>query len=91
MDRALAAAGAAREAAAAASLGRRAEVLVEERAGARGVAAGAGHGHGPGGALWKGYSSQYVRYYLSGEAGPGELVTAVADELHADGVKGRIV
>jgi hypothetical protein len=75
MERALRAAAAARGAAAAAWLKRPAEVVVEQR----------------GGGFWKGYSSQYVRYYLSGDAGPGTLVRAVADELHADGVKGRIV
>ena len=40
--------------------------------------------------LWKGYSSQYIRYYLDGAASPGTLVRAVAREEHEDGVKGRI-
>ena len=76
--RAAAAGAAAREArrrAAADVLGRRAEVLVEEQRDG----------------LWRGYSSQYVRYYLSGPAQPGRLVDAVGDELFADGVKGRPV
>lgn len=69
------AARAARRRAAGAALGRRAEVLVEERRDG----------------LWRGYSSQYVRYALTGRARPGELVEAVADELADDGVAGRIV
>jgi threonylcarbamoyladenosine tRNA methylthiotransferase MtaB len=76
--RAAAAGEAAREAqgrAASAALGRRAEVLVEERRDG----------------LWRGYSSQYVRYELKGAARPGQLVSAVADELHGDGVRGRVV
>ena len=76
--RAAAAGAAAREVrrrAAADVLGRRAEVLVEEKRDG----------------LWRGYSSQYVRYYLSGPAQPGRLVDAVGDELFADGVKGRPV
>jgi threonylcarbamoyladenosine tRNA methylthiotransferase MtaB len=60
--------------AAAQALGRRAEVLVEDRRDG----------------LWRGYSSQYVRYALTGPARPGQLVEAVADEVHGDGVKGRI-
>jgi threonylcarbamoyladenosine tRNA methylthiotransferase MtaB len=56
------------------ALGRRAEVLIEERR----------DGH------WRGYSSQYVRYYLSGPAQPGRLVDAVAEGLHGDGVRGRV-
>jgi len=72
---ALSAAAAARRTFAAAWLGREAEVLVEEFRDG----------------LWRGYSSQYVRYHLRGEAAPGALVRAVADELHADGVKGRVV
>jgi hypothetical protein len=40
--------------------------------------------------LWRGYSSQYVRYYLEGAAAPGRLVSACADEEFKDGVKGRI-
>jgi threonylcarbamoyladenosine tRNA methylthiotransferase MtaB len=74
MRRALAAAEAAARAARLASLGRPAEVLVEERR------EGA----------WRGYSSEYVRYCLDGEARPGELVRAVGVGLHEDGVKGRI-
>ncbi len=57
------------------ALGRRAEVLVEERRDG----------------LWKGYSSQYVRYALVGPARPGELVCAVADDIAGDGVRGHIV
>jgi tRNA A37 methylthiotransferase MiaB len=72
--RALAAAEAAARAARQSALGRPAEVLVEERRGG----------------LWRGYSSEYVRYYLEGEAAPGTLVAAVADGRHEDGVKGRI-
>ncbi len=72
--RALAAAGAAARAARLAALGRPAEVLVEERR--RG--------------LWRGYSSEYVRYHLEGEAAPGALVAAVATGEYEDGVKGRI-
>jgi hypothetical protein len=40
--------------------------------------------------LWRGYSSEYVRFYLDGAAVPGRLVTAVACAEHEDGVKGRI-
>jgi len=69
------AAAAARDAAARRALGTPAEVLVEERRDG----------------LWRGYSSQYVRYYLAGDGARGRLVTAVADGLHADGVKGRIL
>ena len=72
--RALAAAEAAARAARLAAVGRPAEVLVEERRGG----------------LWKGYSSEYVRYYLEGEAAPGALVAAVATEEYEDGVKGSI-
>ena len=72
---ALAGAQAAASAAARAALGRPADVLVEERREG----------------LWKGYSSQYVRYYLVGAAAPGSLVRAVADEACSDGVRGRIV
>lgn len=70
-----AAARAVRRQASEAALGRCAEVLVEERRDG----------------LWRGYSSQYVRYALSGRARPGELVEAVADVLSGDGVVGRIV
>ncbi len=72
--RALAAAEAAARAARRAALGRRAEVLVEDRRGG----------------LARGYSSEYIRYYLAGEAPAGRLVTAVAEGEYADGVKGRM-
>jgi threonylcarbamoyladenosine tRNA methylthiotransferase MtaB len=75
MGRALAAAEAAARSARRAALGRLAEVLVEERRDG----------------LWRGYSSEYIRYYLDGAARPGTLVGAVACEEHEDGVKGRIV
>ncbi len=74
MARALAAARAAGGAARAAALGRQAEVLVEDRL------------HG----LWRGYSSEYIPYYLRGEASPGRLVDAVAGREHADGVMGEV-
>ena len=74
MGRALAAAEAAARSARRTALGRLAEVLVEERRDG----------------LWRGYSSQYIRYYLEGAASPGTLVRAVAGEEHDDGVKGRI-
>ena len=74
MGRALAAAGAAALAARRAALGREAEVLVEERRDG----------------LWRGYSSEYIRYTLRGPARRGELVTAVADELAGDGVRGGV-
>jgi threonylcarbamoyladenosine tRNA methylthiotransferase MtaB len=72
--RALTTAAAARDAAGRAALGAPAEVLLEE------------YRDG----LWRGYSSGYVRFYLSGEGVPGRLVRAVADEPFADGVKGHI-
>ncbi|MBN2203578.1 MAG: MiaB/RimO family radical SAM methylthiotransferase [Thermoleophilia bacterium] len=72
---ALAAASAAASAAARAVVGRQAEVLVEERRDG----------------LWRGYSSQYVRYHLAGAAQPGRMVRAVADEVYSDGVRGRVV
>ena len=75
MGRALAAAEAAALAARHAALGRTAEVLVEERR--------AG--------LWRGYSSEYIRYALRGHARRGELATAVADGLAGDGVSGEVV
>jgi threonylcarbamoyladenosine tRNA methylthiotransferase MtaB len=75
MGRALAAAEAAALTARRAALGRRAEVLVEERRDG----------------LWKGYSSDYIRYALRGRARRGELVRAVADELTGDGVTGGVV
>jgi threonylcarbamoyladenosine tRNA methylthiotransferase MtaB len=74
MGRALAAAEAAALSARRAALGREAEVLVEERRDG----------------LWKGYSSDYVRYSLRGRARRGELVRAVADELTGDGVAGSV-
>ncbi len=74
MGRALAAAEAAALAARRATLGREAEVLVEERRDG----------------LWRGYSSEYVRYALRGEARRGELVRAVADEVTGDGVCGSV-
>jgi threonylcarbamoyladenosine tRNA methylthiotransferase MtaB len=74
MGRTLAAAEAAARSARRAALGRLAEVLVEERREG----------------LWRGYSSEYIRYYLDGAASPGTLVRAVACEEHEDGVKGRI-
>ena len=52
------AAAAAQRRAAARAVGRPAEVLVEDRRDG----------------LWRGYSSQYVRYHLRGEARPGALV-----------------
>ena len=64
MGRALAAAEAAALAARRAALGRAAEVLVEERRDG----------------LWRGYSSEYIRYSLRGDARRGDLVRAVADE-----------
>ena len=72
--RALAAAEAAASAARRSALGRPAEVLVEDRRGG----------------LWRGYSSEYIRYHLEGTAAPGTLVAAVAGEEYEDGVKGRI-
>jgi threonylcarbamoyladenosine tRNA methylthiotransferase MtaB len=39
----------------------------------------------------RGYSSTYVRYYLSGTAARGRLVRAVGDEPYRDGLRGRIV
>jgi hypothetical protein len=74
MRRALAAAEAAARSAHRAALGRVAEVLVEERRNG----------------LWRGYSSEYIRYYVEGAASPGTLIRAVAGELYEDGVKGHI-
>ncbi len=74
MGRALAAAGAAALAARRAALGRPAEVLVEQRRDG----------------LWRGYSSEYIRYSLYGEARRGELVGAVADEITGDGMIGSV-
>lgn len=72
--RACEAAAASQATAASAWIGQSAKVLVEE------------YRDG----LWRGYSSQYVRYYLAGEAEAGRLVTAVADDTYRDGVKGRV-
>ena len=74
MGRTLAAAEAAARGARRVALGRSAEVLVEERRDG----------------LWRGYSSEYMRYYLEGAASPGTLIHAVACEEYEDGVKGRI-
>jgi threonylcarbamoyladenosine tRNA methylthiotransferase MtaB len=74
MGRALAAAEAAALAARRAALGREAEILVEERRDG----------------LWKGYSSEYVRYSLRGHARRGDLACAVADEITDDGVAGSV-
>jgi threonylcarbamoyladenosine tRNA methylthiotransferase MtaB len=75
MGRALAAAEAAALAARHAAIGREAEVLVEERRDG----------------LWRGYSSEYIRYALRGPARRGELVRVVADGLSGDGVTGLVV
>ena len=56
------------------ALGRAAQVLVEDRREG----------------LLRGYSSEYIRYYLEGEAKPGTMVRAVAHEDHKDGVRGAI-
>ena len=69
------AAAATQRAAAASCLGAVAAVLVEEEREG----------------LLRGYSSTYVRYYLTGEAARGRLVEAVGEGLYRDGVKGRIV
>jgi threonylcarbamoyladenosine tRNA methylthiotransferase MtaB len=74
MARALAAAEAAARRARLGAIGMQAEVLVEDR-------------HD---GLARGYSSEYVRYYVSGEARPGQLVAVVAEAEHRDGVRGRI-
>ncbi len=73
--RALAAAEAAARSARLDAIGRRAHVLIEDRRDG----------------LSRGYSSEYIRYYVSGEARPGQLVSVVADAEHRDGVMGRIV
>jgi len=73
--RAREAAALAQRAAAADCLGAAATVLVEEEREG----------------LLRGYSSTYVRYYLTGEAARGRLVEAVGEGLYRDGVKGRIV
>ena len=74
MARALAAAAIAAGAARAAALGREAEVLVENRRDG----------------LRRGYSSEYIPYYLRDEASPGTLVRAVALSEHKDGVLGIV-
>ncbi len=74
MGRALAAAEAAALAARRAAVGRAAEVLVEERRDG----------------LWRGYSSEYIRYALRGTARRGDLVRVVADEVTGDGVIGGV-
>jgi len=82
MRAALAAAARSADRARRAALGSAAQVLLEERRDG----------------LWRGYSSQYVRYYLrerpranvGADAVPGRLVGAVADEVYKDGVKGWI-
>ncbi len=74
MGRALEAASAAASAARRGALGRRAEVLVEERRDG----------------LWNGYSSDYIRYSLRGAARRGELVGAVADTVIPGGVAGSV-
>ncbi len=68
--RALAAAQTAAEAARRSALGRPAEVLVEQYDGG----------------LWKGYSSEYIPYYVEGDARRGELVRVVGRCEHNDGV-----
>ena len=74
MARALAAAATAAGAARAAALGRVAEVLVENRRDG----------------LCRGYSSEYIPYYLRDEARPGTLVRAVGLREHKDGVLGIV-
>ena len=74
MRRALAAAEAAALAARRAAVGRAAEVLVEERRDG----------------LWRGYSSEYIRYTLRGAARRGDLVRVVADEVTGDGATGSV-
>jgi tRNA A37 methylthiotransferase MiaB len=74
MERALAAAAQAAAAARRAALGRPAEVLIEDRRDG----------------LWRGYSSEYVYYSLRGSARRGELVHAVAEHEHKDGVMGTV-
>lgn len=74
MSRALAAAQSAAGAARVAALGRQAEVLVEDRLDG----------------LWRGYSSEYIPYYLRGAASPGKLVDAVAGRVYEDGVMGEV-
>ena len=74
MARALAAAEAATKAACVAALGRVAEVLVENRRDG----------------LCRGYSSEYIPYYLPDEASSGTMVRAVALHEHKDGVLGIV-
>ena len=70
MARALAAAATAAGAARAAAIGRVAEVLVENRRDG----------------LRRGYSSEYIPYYLRAEARPGTMVRVVGLREHEDGV-----
>ena len=72
--RALAAAEAAARTARRAALGRRAEVLVEDRRDG----------------LGRGYSSEYIRYFVRGAVQRGQLVSVVADGEHEDGVIGTV-
>jgi threonylcarbamoyladenosine tRNA methylthiotransferase MtaB len=74
MARALAAAEAAAHGARVAALSRPAEVLVEDRRDG----------------LWRGYSSEYIPFYLEGAASPGTLVEALARREHKDGVLGTV-
>lgn len=74
MGRALAAAEAAALTARRAAVGRVAEVLVEERRDG----------------LWRGYSSEYIRYSLRGPARRGDMVLAVGDEAVGDVVRGSV-
>lgn len=73
LARALAAAESAAAAARRAALGRRAEVLVEDRRDG----------------LARGYSSEYMRYYVSGSARPGAMIGVVATQEYRDGVAGE--
>lgn len=72
MARARAAAEAAALSARRAALGRPAQVLIEDQ-------------HD---GLWRGYSSEYIPYYVAGEARPGSLVDVIAAREHRDGVMG---
>jgi threonylcarbamoyladenosine tRNA methylthiotransferase MtaB len=72
--RALAAAATAAAATRRAALGRPAEVLLEDRRDG----------------LKRGYSSEYVRYYVRGHARLGEMVAVAADGEYGDGVVGTV-
>lgn len=74
MGAALAAAQAAADAARRGALGRHAQVLAEDRRDG----------------LLRGYSSQYIRFYLDAAARPGTMVTALAQAAYKDGVKGTV-